>query len=144
MSFDLCNRPMKIQESIGTLIPKMGVQLGVWGFIPSHFLKLSGAWNVTPGLHFWPTPLQALALVTNLRLGLQHFKYVDWRFKFLLKFNLDPSYAIGLLLKLNFELKLGLLSFLNRSKSLSFININFLIGQVSKFWWIGFGFKPCS
>jgi len=25
MNFDRCNRPLKIQESIGTLTPKMGV-----------------------------------------------------------------------------------------------------------------------
>jgi hypothetical protein len=27
--------------------------------------------NVTPGLHFWPAPLQAFALVVNPRLGLR-------------------------------------------------------------------------
>ncbi len=33
----LCfNRFPKIQESIGTPTPKMGIHLGVWGFIPSH------------------------------------------------------------------------------------------------------------
>jgi hypothetical protein len=36
MSFDPCNFPLKIQESIGTPTPKMGVHLGVWGFIPLH------------------------------------------------------------------------------------------------------------
>jgi hypothetical protein len=124
-----------IQWVLSLAIAKMGIHLGVWGFIPSQFPKLSGAWNVTHGLHFWPAPLQALALVASPRLRLQHLRYVDWRFKILLKLNLDPGYAIGLLLNWNFELRLGLLSFLNKYKSLSFINISFLTGQVSKFWW---------
>jgi hypothetical protein len=63
MRFDPCNHFLKIQKSTGTLIPKVGAHLGVWGFIPSHSLALSGAWNVTPKLHIWPTPSQALALV---------------------------------------------------------------------------------
>jgi hypothetical protein len=50
MSFDPCNRLLKIQESMGTLIPKMRAHLGVWGFIPLHFLAFLGAWNETPGL----------------------------------------------------------------------------------------------
>ncbi len=45
MGFDPCNFPLKIQESIGTPTPKMGVQLGVWKFIPSHSFALSGAWK---------------------------------------------------------------------------------------------------
>jgi hypothetical protein len=40
-----------------------GSSLGVWGFISSHFLSLSGFLS-------WPTTLQAPALVTNPRLGL--------------------------------------------------------------------------
>ncbi len=70
MNFDLYNHPIKIRKYIETLIPKMGVHLGMWGFIPSHSLTLPRAQNVTLGIHLWPTPLQALALVTNLRLGL--------------------------------------------------------------------------
>jgi len=61
MSFDPCNRSLNIQKSIGTPTPKVGVHLGVWRFIPSHFFTLPGAWNVIPELHSWPTPLQALA-----------------------------------------------------------------------------------
>jgi hypothetical protein len=57
MSFDPCNCLMKIGKSIGTPIPKMRFHLGVWEFIPSHFLTLPWAWNVTLGLHSWPTPL---------------------------------------------------------------------------------------
>jgi hypothetical protein len=70
LGFDPCDHSLNIQESIGTSTPKVGAQLGVWRFIPSHFLALPGAWNVTPGLHIWPAPLQALALVTSPRLGL--------------------------------------------------------------------------
>ncbi len=62
MSFDPCNCSLKIQESTGTPTPKVGVPLGVWGFVPSHFFALSGAWNVTPGLPFWLAFLQALCL----------------------------------------------------------------------------------
>jgi hypothetical protein len=43
MNFDPCNRLLKIEESIEILIPKVGVHLGVWGFIPSHFFAFLGA-----------------------------------------------------------------------------------------------------
>jgi hypothetical protein len=38
MNFDPFNCPLKIQEPIGTPTPKIGAHLGVWKFIPSHFL----------------------------------------------------------------------------------------------------------
>jgi hypothetical protein len=38
MSFDLSNHSLKIQKSIRTPTPKLGVHLGVRGLIPSHFL----------------------------------------------------------------------------------------------------------
>jgi hypothetical protein len=73
MGFDPCNRPLKIRESIETPTPKMGVHLGVWVFIHSHSFALLRAWDwVTPKLPSWPAILQALALVTSLRLGLWH------------------------------------------------------------------------
>jgi hypothetical protein len=72
MSSDPCNCLLKIWESIWSPIPKMGVHLGVWRFIPSHFFAFLGAWNVTPGLPYWPTTLQALALIASPRLGLWH------------------------------------------------------------------------
>jgi hypothetical protein len=50
----------------------MGAHLGVWRFIPSHSPTFPGAWDLTPGLTSWPTPLQALALVASPRLGLRH------------------------------------------------------------------------
>jgi hypothetical protein len=80
MSFDPNNCLLKIWESIRTPTLKMGVHLGVWGFIPSHSLTLLGAWNVTPELHSWPAPLQALALIVNPRLGLWH-KQCKWLVK---------------------------------------------------------------
>jgi hypothetical protein len=40
LGFDPYNFPLKIQKSIGTPTPKMGVHLGVWGFIPSLFYTL--------------------------------------------------------------------------------------------------------
>jgi len=70
MGFVPYNHSLKIQKSIGTPTPKMGVHLEVWEFIPSHFPTLPRAWNVTPELHFWPAPSQALNLVASLRLGL--------------------------------------------------------------------------
>jgi hypothetical protein len=72
MSFDLCHLFLKIWEFIGALTPKVGVHLGVWGFIPSHCPTFPRTWNVIPGFHFSPTPSQALALVVSPRLGLQH------------------------------------------------------------------------
>jgi hypothetical protein len=48
MTFDLSNHYLKIQESIGTPIPKvevhLGVHLGVCGLIPSHSLAIPGVW----------------------------------------------------------------------------------------------------
>jgi len=76
MSFDPYNHSLKIWESIGTPTSKMGVHLGVWGFIPSHSFALPRAWDVTPGLPSWPATLQALALVASLRLGLRQIMQV--------------------------------------------------------------------
>ncbi len=47
MIFDPCNHPLKFRKSIWTPIPKVGVHLGVWGFIPSHSLAFPRAWNVS-------------------------------------------------------------------------------------------------
>jgi hypothetical protein len=43
MSFDPCDRSLKIWKSIETTTPKVGVHLEVWGFIFSHFPTLLGA-----------------------------------------------------------------------------------------------------
>jgi len=78
MGFDPYNRSLKVWESIGTLTPKVGAHLGVWGFIPWHFFTLPGTWDVTLELPSWPAPLQTLALVASPRLGLRHICYVLW------------------------------------------------------------------
>jgi len=85
MDFDPWNLSLKFEtpsglhrDSIGTPIPKVGAHLGVWGFIPSHSPTLLGTWNVTPRLHSWPAPSQALALVASPRLRLQHKKFLNW------------------------------------------------------------------
>jgi hypothetical protein len=70
MNFNPWNCFMKIWESMGSPTPKVGVHLGVWGLIPLHSPTLLGVWHVTPGLHSWPAPSQALALVASPRLGL--------------------------------------------------------------------------
>jgi hypothetical protein len=70
IGFDPYNRPLKIRESIGTLTPKMGVHLGVWGFIPSHSFALPGTLYVIPKLPSWLATLQTLTLVASPRLGL--------------------------------------------------------------------------
>jgi hypothetical protein len=72
MGFNPYNCPLKIWKSIETPIPKMGVHLGVWRFIPSHSFTFLGTWDMTPGLPSWPATLQALTLVASPRLGLQH------------------------------------------------------------------------
>jgi hypothetical protein len=79
MSFDPYNGLLKIQESIETPTPKVGAHLGVRGFIPSHFPRFPGAWNVILRLHSWPAPLQAITLVASRRLGLRHLgELVCW------------------------------------------------------------------
>ncbi len=70
MSVNLYNLLLKIWESIGTPTVKIRAHLVVWGFIPSLLPALLKTWNVTLKLHFWPTPLQAFALVTSPILGL--------------------------------------------------------------------------
>jgi len=75
MCFDPCNCSLKIWKSIEIPTPKVGTHFRTWKFIPLHSPTLPRAWDVTPGLPFWPTPLQALTLVTSLRLGLQQFVF---------------------------------------------------------------------
>ncbi len=72
LGFDYCNCSLNIWESIGTPTPKVGVPLGVWRPISSHFLALMGACGMTPRLPSWLTTLQPFALVISLRLGLRH------------------------------------------------------------------------
>jgi hypothetical protein len=48
MNYDPWNTSLKIWESIGIPIPKVGAHLGMFGFIPSHCSTLLGTWNVIP------------------------------------------------------------------------------------------------
>jgi hypothetical protein len=75
MGFDPCNHFLKIWKSIRTPTPKVRAHLGVWRFIHSHSPTLLGTWDVILRLPSWPASLQALALVANPRLGLQHNLY---------------------------------------------------------------------
>jgi hypothetical protein len=74
LSFGPYNCPLKIQKSTETPSPKVGVALGVWGFIPSHFPTLPGACSVTPELPSWLVTLQALCLgyKPKARVATQH------------------------------------------------------------------------
>jgi hypothetical protein len=72
MSFDPCNCPLNIRESIGISSHKVGAHLGVCEFIPSHSPTIPRAWSVTFGLHSWPARLQAFILVLSPRLRLRH------------------------------------------------------------------------
>ncbi len=85
MSFDPYNRPLKIWKSIRIPTPKMGAHLRVWGFIPSHFPTFLGAWNVTPKLHSWLTPLQTFTLVVSSKLGLWHHGFLEDLMLFMIK-----------------------------------------------------------
>ncbi len=52
LSFDPCNHFLGIRESTWTPTPKVGVDLGMWRFIPSHTPTLLEAWDVTLGLPY--------------------------------------------------------------------------------------------
>jgi hypothetical protein len=72
MGFDSYNRSLKIQESFGTPIPQVGVALGVWRFILSHFPSLPRVQDVPPMSLSCLALLQALVLVASPRLGLRY------------------------------------------------------------------------
>jgi hypothetical protein len=59
--------------------PKWEFNLGMKGFIPSHFPTLLKTWNLTLELHSWLAPLQTLTLVASPKLKLQFIKY-KWTF----------------------------------------------------------------
>jgi hypothetical protein len=73
MSFKPCNCPLKIWESIGIPNPKVGIHLGVWGFIPSTFLHSREHETWLPGsllarsftsLYFGREPKAKVATIT--------------------------------------------------------------------------------
>jgi hypothetical protein len=86
LSLGPCNHPLKIQESTGISSPKVGVTLGVWGFIPSHFPTFPGACGVTPRLSLSSQSCKPFALVASPRLGLWHIKH-QFLFEFFLQTN---------------------------------------------------------
>ncbi len=57
LGFDPYNCSLNIRESTGTLTPKVGVPLEVWGSIPSHSFALPRTCGMTPGLPSWPATL---------------------------------------------------------------------------------------
>ncbi len=69
LGFGPCNRLLNIWKSTDTPTPKVEAPLGVWGFVPSHFLSL-------PSFLSWLATLQALALVMSPRLRLQHLSFL--------------------------------------------------------------------
>ncbi len=75
LGFNPWNCSLNIRGSTETPTPKVGIPLGVWGSIPSHFLAFPGACGMTPRLPSWPATLQALALVASPRLRLQQKTY---------------------------------------------------------------------
>jgi len=83
MSFDPCNYPLKIRESIKTLIPKMEVHLRMWGSFLHIFLHSREHEMWFLGFIFWLAPLQAFASVVSPRLRLWLlvvlFLYVKFR-----------------------------------------------------------------
>jgi len=133
MGFDPYNCSLKIWESTGIPIPKVGVPLGVWGFIPSHSPTLLGAWDVTPGLPSWPATLQAFAMFMSPRLWLRHFwshiLFFLWSFSkalffmsFLLAISLKSSFMGSLFLMISFKKKkFVIFPFCNILQALSFI-----------------------
>jgi hypothetical protein len=54
MSFDLSNHSLEIQDSIRTSTPKVGIHLGMCGFIPSHSFTILRMWMWFPGCIFGP------------------------------------------------------------------------------------------
>jgi len=83
LSFGFSNRSLKFRESTDTASPKVGVALGVWGFTPSHFLRLSGVCDVTPDFSLGPHPCNPFALVTSPKLGLRQLKFFRCGFRLL-------------------------------------------------------------
>jgi hypothetical protein len=73
MNFDPCNRSLKIQKSIETPTPKVRAPLGVWRFIPSHFLTLYGVWDVNPRFPLGPLPLQTLGREPKAKVATEKF-----------------------------------------------------------------------
>jgi hypothetical protein len=72
MGFDLCNRALKIWESIGDSNSHNGSPLGKVKVHSFTFFALLGACDVTPMFTSWPVTWQPFALVASPRLRLRH------------------------------------------------------------------------
>jgi hypothetical protein len=82
-SFSMVSRSLQSNEfwPLNSLSKNLGLQLpkweSTWGCVGKfpHTFSHSESVNVTPGLHFWPTPFYAFILVMSPRLGSwQHLK----------------------------------------------------------------------
>jgi hypothetical protein len=93
LSFDPWIHSLKFWKSIGTPSPKVGVALGVWRFIPSHFPTLPGVCDVTPGLSLGLHPCNPLALVASPKLGLRHLLFILTHYRALLETSCGPPYG---------------------------------------------------
>ncbi len=75
MGFDPWNLFLKFKIPLGPQLPKWELIWECGGSFP-HILSHSREHDMW--LHSWPAPSQALALVTNLRLGLRHKVFFNW------------------------------------------------------------------
>ncbi len=72
MNFDPSNCSLMIRKSLKTPTPKVGINLGMCEFIPSHCSAFPGMWMWLLGCIFNPHLSMPLALVANPKLGLWH------------------------------------------------------------------------
>jgi hypothetical protein len=77
MSFDSLNCSLKMWKSIGILISKVGVHLGVCGLIPSHSFAFLEMWMWFLG--YTLGPFHAFTLVTSPKLKSWQFKQLVCR-----------------------------------------------------------------
>ncbi len=75
MSLSPWSRSLKIWKSIRIPSPKVGVHLGVWRFIHSHFPTFPGAWDVTPKLLLLVCTFANPCLSCEHKVGLQHVNF---------------------------------------------------------------------
>jgi hypothetical protein len=71
MSFDACNRVLKIRQSIWDSNSQQGNSLGSVRVHSLTLFALPGACDVTPGSPSWLATFQPFALVASPRLGLR-------------------------------------------------------------------------
>jgi hypothetical protein len=79
ISFDLSNRFLHIQKSFGTPSPKMGTLVGVW-IHSLTFFYIHGSVNVTPRLHFRPSPFHGPCLGRKTKTRIMTFSCISTNF----------------------------------------------------------------